>query len=98
VGLGLPNPPDGSLGDILDGTPYPVALARNMVEHEWVRRLDDFVERRLMLLYHRPLTRRCLEQLAGVLVEAGLLSAAEVDEEIEITTERLRERFGKRVE
>jgi hypothetical protein len=83
---------------MLDGTQYPVALARHMVEREWVRRLDDFVERRLMLLYHRPLRRRCLEQLAGVLVEAGLLNSERRDEEIAATIERLRERFRKHVE
>jgi glycerol-3-phosphate dehydrogenase len=80
---------------MIDGTPYPAALARYMIEHEWVRRLDDFVERRLMLLYHRPLTRRCLEQLAGVLVEANVIRAAECEEHVLATVERLRERFGK---
>jgi glycerol-3-phosphate dehydrogenase len=83
--------------DLLDGTPYPVAIARYMVDHEWVRRLDDFIERRLMLLYHRPLTRRCLLQLADVLVEAKLLAPAMRDVAVGATIERLRERFGKRV-
>jgi len=98
AGFGLPNPPGESLGELLDGTQYPVALARHMVEREWVRRLDDLVERRLMLLYHRPLTRRCLEQLAEVLVDAGLLSVERRDEEITTTIDRLGERFCKRVE
>jgi glycerol-3-phosphate dehydrogenase len=84
--------------ELLDGTRYPLAIARYMIEQEWVRRLDDFVERRLMLLYHRPLTRRCLEQLAGVLVAAGLLDRERCHEEIAATVERLRERFRKRVE
>ena len=65
---------------------------------EWVRRLDDFVERRLMLLYHRPLTRQCLRQLADVMVEAGVLNSERRDQEIATTIERLRERFRKRVE
>jgi glycerol-3-phosphate dehydrogenase len=94
----MPKPAGGSVGEMLDATRYPVALARHMVEREWVRRLDDFVERRLMLLYHRPLTRRCLRQLADVLVEAGLLNPKRSDEEIAATIERLRERFRKRVE
>jgi glycerol-3-phosphate dehydrogenase len=81
---------------LLHGTPYPIGLARYMVEHEWVRRLEDFVERRLMLLYHRPLTRRCLEQLADVLVTAGVLEATQRGPEIESTVERLRDRFKKR--
>ena len=83
--------------DLLDGTPYPVAIARYMVDHEWVRHLDDFIERRLMLLYHRPLTRRCLLQLADVLVEAKLLAPALREVQLAATVERLRERFGKRV-
>ena len=82
---------------LLDCTPYPVALARYMVEHEWVRRLDDLIERRLMLLYHRPLTRRCVEQLADVLVAAGVLPAPERNRQIESTIARLQERFQKRV-
>ena len=82
---------------LLDGTHYPLALAQYMVEHEWVRRLDDFVERRLMLLYHRPLTRRCLEQLADVLVATGALDATQRSREIESTVERLRERFRKQI-
>ncbi|MEX2138492.1 MAG: glycerol-3-phosphate dehydrogenase/oxidase [Pirellulales bacterium] len=82
---------------LLDGTHYPIALARYMVEHEWVRRLEDFVERRLMLLYHRPLTRRCLEQLADVLVQSKVLQLDDVDREIGGILERLQDRFQKRV-
>ncbi len=82
---------------LLDCTPYPVALAHYQVKHEWVRRLDDFIERRLMLLYHRPLTHRCLDQLAEVLVTAGILQPSDRDREIEATVERLRDRFQKRV-
>jgi glycerol-3-phosphate dehydrogenase len=93
----LDNSPGASVGEMLDGTEFPVALARYMVEHEWVHRLDDFVERRLMLLFHRPLTRRCLEQLADVLVETAMLEPQRRDNEIARTIERLRERFGKRV-
>jgi glycerol-3-phosphate dehydrogenase len=97
VSLALGNSAGGSVGEMLDGTEFPVVVARYMVEHEWVRRLDDFVERRLMLLYHRPLTRRCLEQLADVLVETGMLAPERREKEIAGTVQRLRERFRKRV-
>jgi glycerol-3-phosphate dehydrogenase len=99
LAISLPIGPtnSGRTPELLDGTPYPVAIARYMVDHEWVRRLDDFIERRLMLLYHRPLTRRCLLQLADVLVEAKLLAPAMRDVAVAATIERLRERFGKRV-
>ena len=96
----ISNAPEVTSGEpqwLLDNTPYPVDLARQMVEHEWVRRLEDFVERRLMLLYHRPLTRRCLEQLADVLVESKVLPSEDRDREIARTVERLQERFQKRV-
>jgi glycerol-3-phosphate dehydrogenase len=93
----LPSSAGGAGHTLLDATPYPVALARHMIRHEWVRRLDDLVERRLMLLYHRPLTRHCLTQLADLLVEAGLLDGQRRDAEVAATIERLRDRFCKQV-
>jgi glycerol-3-phosphate dehydrogenase len=97
VSLGQCATAHGDRAQLLDNTPYPIELARYMVEHEWVKRLDDFVERRLMLLYHRPLTRKCLEQLANVLVDARLLDAGSRQLAVEATIARLSERFGKRV-
>lgn len=73
----------------------PAAFARWSIRNEWVRRLDDLVERRLMLLYDRRLSRGCLRQLAAMLVEAGLLQAEEAESEVERTAERLKSHFGK---
>jgi glycerol-3-phosphate dehydrogenase len=81
----------------LDGTDVPVSLAEYATEHEWAQTLDDLVERRLMLLFHHPLTRRCLEQLARVLAEQGRLDSRHMDTAVSSTIVRLRERFGKAV-
>ena len=81
----------------LDGTQMPKAFARWSIEQEWSPTLDDLVERRLMLLYQRRLTRRCLEQLAEMLVAAGRLESDNAPAAVEHTIERLARRFGKKV-
>lgn len=84
-------------GDVVMGCDVPLAFARWVVRHEWVRRLDDLVERRLMLLYDRRLSEAGLRQLAAVLVDEGLLPAGEADAEVRATLDRLRTHFGKRL-
>jgi glycerol-3-phosphate dehydrogenase len=69
----------------LDGTAIPRDFVRWVIHHEWVRTLDDLIERRLLLLY------------AELLVEAGLLEAAQVDAEVASSIERLKSKFGKHV-
>lgn len=81
----------------LEGTDLPVAFARWVIAHEWVRRLDDLVERRLMLLYDRRLSTACLSELAGLLVEAELLQRDQVEEELQRTVRRLASHFGRKV-
>jgi DNA-directed RNA polymerase specialized sigma54-like protein len=66
------------------------------VQNEQVQTLEDLVERRLMLLYHPQLTRRCLVQLAETLRDEGRL-ANDPLHEVQRTTDRLREHFGKRL-
>jgi glycerol-3-phosphate dehydrogenase len=78
----------------IDGTPFPAGLARWMIRHEWVRTLDDLVERRLMLLYHR-VTRVGLRQLAALLVEEGRI--VDIETSVAATVERLERHYGKRV-
>lgn len=68
---------------------------RNVIRTLWVRRLEDLVERRLMMLFARRLTRTTLEELADLLVEEGMLRAAERDGAIERTITRLRNHFGR---
>ncbi|MGE0537665.1 MAG: glycerol-3-phosphate dehydrogenase/oxidase [Pirellulales bacterium] len=81
----------------LSGTWLPRGFARWIVEHEWVSRLDDLVERRLMLLYEPQLTEACLRELAGQLVAAGKLPPERLDEEVNRTMARLAEHFDKQV-
>lgn len=76
----------------------PKAFVKWVIEREWVTRLDDLVERRLMLLYEPHLTEACLRQLAECLVEAGHLRADQVDESVRTTMQRLRDHYGKHVE
>ncbi|WP_164102630.1 glycerol-3-phosphate dehydrogenase/oxidase [Candidatus Laterigemmans baculatus] len=84
-------------GDTIRGTSIPRVYARWVIEHEWAWRLDDLIERRLMLLYDPGLTEASLRELALLLVDAGRLEAAEVESEIARVRLRLAEHFGKRV-
>jgi glycerol-3-phosphate dehydrogenase len=82
---------------LLPDSDLPRSVARWMIEHQWVNRLEDLVERRLMLLYEPRLSRACLEDLAGLLTEAGKLSSSEIATAVSETTERLEIHFGKRL-
>jgi glycerol-3-phosphate dehydrogenase len=75
----------------------PLAFVRHVIDHEWVQTLADLVERRLMLLYHPRLTRRCLEQLADLLTAAGKLDAQQASHPVHAFAQRLREHYGKTV-
>jgi glycerol-3-phosphate dehydrogenase len=81
----------------LSGTKIPLGAIRKVIANEWVTKLDDLVERRLMLLYDPSLSRAALEQLADLLVEAGLLSPAEKPSAVNAVIDRLATHFGKRV-
>jgi glycerol-3-phosphate dehydrogenase len=89
----LPSLGDASTEYVAD-TDLPVALARWVIEREWVDRLEDLVERRLMLLYHRDLSIECLRELAQLLVDAEKLAASDADDHVDRTIDRLRRHFG----
>jgi glycerol-3-phosphate dehydrogenase len=82
---------------VLTGTQISLATVRDVIRNEWVTTLDDLVERRLMLLYHPNLKRECLNQLADLLIEAGLLSADQKAVAVDAVVDRLFKHFGKRV-
>jgi glycerol-3-phosphate dehydrogenase len=71
------------------GSALPRTFVRWVIEHERVERLEDLVERRLMLLYTAHLSRRTLEDLSDVLIESGRLSAADKPAAIDRALERL---------
>jgi glycerol-3-phosphate dehydrogenase len=83
----------GTVGD----SDLPRQFVRWSIEHEWVQRLSDLVERRLMLLYQHDLSRTTLRELAGLLAESGRISSAEIDSEVSRVATRLERHFGKRV-
>ncbi|MEX0702755.1 MAG: FAD-dependent oxidoreductase [Planctomycetales bacterium] len=79
----------------LSGTALPVAAARWAIGHEWVARLEDLVERRLLLVYHPGLSRATVRELAELLATGGRLNLARIDEAIERCVERLRSFYGR---
>jgi glycerol-3-phosphate dehydrogenase len=81
----------------LSGTSISLEVVRQIICEQWVTKLDDLVERRLMLLYHPHLTRDCLNQLADLLIEAGKLHENEKSASVNSVIQRLSEHFGKRV-
>jgi glycerol-3-phosphate dehydrogenase len=91
------DPGDQSPWQNLPGTNLPVPVVKWIIEHESPRTLDDLVERRLMLLYHRPLTARCLHELADVLAACGVIPREQVGNQLAATSERLRTHFGKTI-
>jgi glycerol-3-phosphate dehydrogenase len=87
---------DGARG-LIAGTSVPVGFVQWSIEQEWVRTLDDLVERRLLLLYDPALSERTLRELAEQLVATGKLLAEEVADAVRSCRERLAKRFGKRL-
>ena len=66
-----------------------------MIEHEWVERIEDLVERRLMLIYEPGLSRRTLGELADLLTEAGKLDAADKEGAVDVAVHRCETLYGR---
>jgi glycerol-3-phosphate dehydrogenase len=79
-------------------TDLPKDFVRAIIDAEWVETLDDLVERRLLLIYHRRLTRETLVDLAKLLVEFDKVESSRLDAVVDRTCSRLLEQYGKRVE
>src|SRR5204863_4945902 len=62
--------------------------------HEWATRLEDLVERRLMLHFSPQLTRKTLADLVGLLIQQGRLDLADAQPAIERCAARLKSHFG----
>jgi glycerol-3-phosphate dehydrogenase len=94
------SPNSNSVGDPeahLFGTKIPLSTIRRIIRDEWVTKLDDLVERRLMLLYQPSLRRKTIEQLANLLGEAGLLAGEQKLATVDSVVGRLAQHFGKQV-
>jgi glycerol-3-phosphate dehydrogenase len=72
------------------------ALAQRAIREEWATRLEDLVERRLMLHFWPELSSATLATLADGLVREGRLSAEEAPRAIERCLRRLHTHFGVR--
>ena len=81
----------------VSGTYFPRGFVKRVMGDEWVKNLEDVVERRLMLVFSHPLSRQTLLELAALLVDAGRISADQVDQSVEETCRRLHDQFGKNV-
>jgi glycerol-3-phosphate dehydrogenase len=87
---------DGAAGRAnLAATQLPRAFVRWVIRHQWARTVADLVERRLMLLFHPNLSSRCLAELAGLLVQEGVLPAAQIGPQVQACRERLHTHYGK---
>jgi glycerol-3-phosphate dehydrogenase len=69
-----------------------------LIRRTHVRRLEDLVERRLMLLFAPRIERRTLDALAGLLAEAGVIEDSQKSAEVDRTVRRLATHFGRKVE
>ncbi|MCE9552466.1 MAG: glycerol-3-phosphate dehydrogenase/oxidase [Planctomycetes bacterium] len=81
----------------LANTPLLRRLVRWIVLNESPHTLDDLIERRLMLLYHHPLTMACLRELADTLGATGVVTVEQAESQLAATVQRLHKHFGKQV-
>jgi glycerol-3-phosphate dehydrogenase len=79
------------------GSQLPRTFVRWVIEHERVERLEDLIERRLMLLYSPHLSRRTLEESADLLVAAGRLNATEKSAAIDRAIARLASVYSRQL-
>lgn len=77
------------------GTVIPLGFVRWSIRCEFATRLEDLVERRLMLTFSSQLSRATLGALAAELVAAEHLKPDETAAAIDKATERLRHYYGK---
>jgi glycerol-3-phosphate dehydrogenase len=87
--------PDATQWQNLSGTSLPWAFARWAIEHEWVERIEDLVERRLMLIYEPGLSRQTINELADLLIAAGKLDSAGRQSAIDSAVARCQSLYGR---
>jgi glycerol-3-phosphate dehydrogenase len=68
------------------------------VEHEWVARLEDLVERRLMWHFSPALTTAKLSELADIVIQQGRLRPEQKQTAIDRCVNRLQSHFGIRLQ
>jgi glycerol-3-phosphate dehydrogenase len=85
----------GSENGLLSGTPFPLWFVDWVIRHEWVTRVEDLVERRLMLAWSDGISRSTLVQLAERLALQGRLPADQIEHEASQAAQRLAELYGR---
>jgi glycerol-3-phosphate dehydrogenase len=71
------------------------SAARQAIAKEWATRLEDLIERRLMLLYDQQFSAADLQTLADELVTANKLASEQRESAIAAAKARLQQHFGR---
>jgi glycerol-3-phosphate dehydrogenase len=77
------------------GSSLPRSFARWVITHEWVERIEDLLERRLMLIYEPGLSRGTIRELATLLTESGKLELAAQEAAVEVAVRRCEAIYGR---
>jgi glycerol-3-phosphate dehydrogenase len=77
------------------GSSLPRTFVRWVIEHEWVERIEDLVERRLMLIYDPGLSRQTIGELAELLIEAGRLDPPGKEAAVDAAVRRCEAIYGR---
>jgi len=77
------------------GSSLPRSFARWVIAHEWVARIEDLLERRLMLIYEPGLSRRTIRELAALMIESGKLELAAQEAAVEAAVQRCEAIYGR---
>ncbi len=83
--------------DFLTGTNIPKTFVRWSINREWCTKLEDLVERRLMLIFKSHVRRTTLYELGRELVKAGRLDESQLNMEVDTVCNRLQKFYGKTV-
>lgn len=85
------------ISESLARTDIPMSFVRWSIEHEWCTKLEDLVERRLMMIFQPTIHRETLKQLAFELVRAGRLAESDTEAEVDKVCQRLSKFYGRTV-
>ncbi|MDA0284616.1 MAG: FAD-dependent oxidoreductase, partial [Planctomycetota bacterium] len=84
--------------DSITGTFIPREFVRWSIDYEWCTRLEDLVERRLMLTFVPQVRRDTLRDLGEQLINAQRLDRSQLESEVEQVCARLGRYYGKTIE
>ncbi|HUE13464.1 MAG TPA: glycerol-3-phosphate dehydrogenase/oxidase [Planctomycetaceae bacterium] len=89
--------PELARGQNVSGSLLPRSFVRWVIQHEWVERIEDLVERRLMLIYEPGLSRQTIGELAELLIEAERLDPASREAAVNAAASRCEALYGRRL-